>query len=540
MSKEFRISSFDFDASDSDLHLSEPSAAEIPLSEEQRPKIIAIGGGKGGVGKSLLAANLGIYLAQVGNRTLLLDLDLGGANLHTFVGVNRPQATLGDLFRKRVSKVEDCIVETPIGGLQLISAEGDPLWAAEPRPTTRRRLLQGIRNLDVDFVVCDLPAGSGFMALDFFALAQVGILVVVPEPTSAENAYRFIKSAFLRRLRTAKDENNVPLGNLIEQLGLTTGDAGEGGIPAPLDLYAALQPAYPMQADTLAREMTKFRPRLVINQTRSRADLELGNHMRTAGRNRLGLPIESLGSIDSDDAVWQAVRRRKPLLTEYPESRAAAQIEKLARKLVSPTEAERAAPFSPRLREQQTLYDILEVEPGASEGDIRKAVRHLKEIYASDSMIISGLYSVERLHWLHRKIEEAYDTLLNVEKRRRYDLALFPEGIPTMPQGTQGKGGSLHPLASQPVTESPIQVTADTEFSGSLLKQIRESIGLNLADIADRTKIGSRHLRAIEEETWSALPAAVYLRGFVAEYARCLHLNVIQVTKTYLHRLPTK
>src|SRR2546430_16269842 len=104
-------------------------AAPEPVSSEPGTggrKIIAIGGGKGGVGKSLLAANLGIYLAQLGKRVILIDADLGGANLHTFVGVERPKVTLGDFFDKRVARIEDCVVDTAVKGLGLVSGEGDP------------------------------------------------------------------------------------------------------------------------------------------------------------------------------------------------------------------------------------------------------------------------------------------------------------------------------------------------------------------------------------------------------------------------------
>src|ERR1700737_2923194 len=112
----------DRDPDETDEVTPEPSRPEEPRARH----IIAIGGGKGGVGKSLLAANLGIYLAQLGKRVVLIDADLGGANLHTFVGVERPKVTLGDFFEKRVARIEDCIVDTGVKGLGLVSGEGDP------------------------------------------------------------------------------------------------------------------------------------------------------------------------------------------------------------------------------------------------------------------------------------------------------------------------------------------------------------------------------------------------------------------------------
>src|SRR2546428_1940164 len=176
--------------------LDELTPAPVGGEEPRARHIIAVGSGKGGVGKSLLAANLGIYMAQLGKRVVLIDADLGGANLHTFVGVERPSVTLGDFFDKRVARIEDCIVETSVKGLGLVSGEGDPLWAANPRPATKNRLINQIREIDVDYLICDLPPGSGFIALDFFLVAHIGILVVVPEPTSVENTFRFIKSSF--------------------------------------------------------------------------------------------------------------------------------------------------------------------------------------------------------------------------------------------------------------------------------------------------------------------------------------------------------
>src|SRR5688572_9925845 len=155
----------------SDLHDS-GIGAPLPSAERAARRIVAVGGGKGGAGKSLLAANLAIYLATLGKRVVLLDADLGGANLHTFVGVERPSVTLADLFEKRVPKVEDVVVETAIPGLGLVSGEGDPSWIANPRPVQRSRLIQQVQRLAVDYLIVDLGPGSGATALDFFLAAD--------------------------------------------------------------------------------------------------------------------------------------------------------------------------------------------------------------------------------------------------------------------------------------------------------------------------------------------------------------------------------
>ncbi|MEO8874111.1 MAG: helix-turn-helix transcriptional regulator, partial [Polyangiaceae bacterium] len=77
----------------------------------------------------------------------------------------------------------------------------------------------------------------------------------------------------------------------------------------------------------------------------------------------------------------------------------------------------------------------------------------------------------------------------------------------------------------------------DTEYSGALLRKVRESMGVEIAEIAGRTKIAKAHLIAIEEENFSALPATVYVRGFVSELAKFLKLDPVQVQRTFLRRV---
>jgi flagellar biosynthesis protein FlhG len=349
-------------------------------------------------------------------------------------------------------------------------------------------------------------------------------LVVAPEPTSVENTFRFIKSAFLRRLRDTRGLERRPTNRTFE-----------GGIPSPLDLYEAAKIADPPLAERVLDEIRRFRPRVVVNQTRTRSDLELGLQLRSAGMRRLGLSIDYLGPVESDDAVWGAVRKRRPFVVEHPEANASKNIERIARKLLGIEQDRPTLLDPPKRTEDQNLYQVLEIDPGASDEEIRRAHKRLREIYAPDSMVMCGLYAPERLEVVQRRIEEAYDTLLDPERKKAHDLHLFPEGIPPRrPSSAPAVRTDETPLRVAMVEP---EVTPDTEFTGILLRKIREARGIELLEISQRTKVGLSHLRSIEDEHWEVMPAHVYLRGFLVEYARFLHLDVTQVTRTFLSRV---
>jgi flagellar biosynthesis protein FlhG len=133
---------------------------------------------------------------------------------------------------------------------------------------------------------------------------------------------------------------------------------------------------------------------------------------------------------------------------------------------------------------------------------------------------------------------------MDAAKRKEYDLELFPDGVP-MPVASGGtsesapaprppaKGDDPATLAARP--PMPL-IDARTEFSGPLLRQIREAVGIELREIAERSKIGMAYLQALEGEAFTKLPAPVYVRGFLAEYARALGLDSERVKQTYLER----
>jgi flagellar biosynthesis protein FlhG len=252
-----------------------PAAAARP-----RRQIWSIGGGKGGIGKSLLTASLGWQLARAGKRVVLADADLA-APTSTCLGLSSPERTLG----------------TPSGGapsgsgrrgrdglgLRLISWASDFLGAANIKYPQKVRVLNRIRSLDVDVVLLDLGAGTSFNILDFFLISDVALLMVVPEPTSIENAYRFIKSALYRRLRAAAATESVR--EIVES---ALDQKNPHGIKTPLDLLAAVEREDATAVEPLRREMTAFHPRFVVNQGED-ADVPVGYQLVTACARHLGV-----------------------------------------------------------------------------------------------------------------------------------------------------------------------------------------------------------------------------------------------------------
>src|SRR5512145_19066 len=160
-----------------------------------------IGGGKGGSGKSFLTSSLGRLSAEMGKKTLMIDLDLGAANLHTLVGVPYPQKGFSDFIRKKVAQLEDTVVPTPFAGLSLISGAHDHFDIANLPYEQKIKTLRAITKLDYDCILLDLGAGTSFNTLDFFLISQNGIFITTPEPTSIENVYRLIRSIYFRQIR---------------------------------------------------------------------------------------------------------------------------------------------------------------------------------------------------------------------------------------------------------------------------------------------------------------------------------------------------
>lgn len=299
------------------------------LAHTRHNKIWAIGGGKGGVGKSLVTANTSICLALMGYKVITVDLDLGGANMHTCLGVPIPEKTLSDYISKKVKNIDELIVPTAIKNLSIISGAQDELGIANLKQMHKSKILSKLGELDADYVLLDLGAGTTYNTLDFFISADKGILVILPEPTSIENTYRFIKSVYHRRLKMIEDLLDIqPLINQAMNAKISSGNS------TPLDLVRKIIEINPEVGMKVQSEISKFKPQIIMNQIRSQQDIDIGFSIQSVCKRYFGIDMNYVGYLDYDSSVWQSVKKRKPLLMEFPNSRLVNNFDRIVHKLL--------------------------------------------------------------------------------------------------------------------------------------------------------------------------------------------------------------
>jgi flagellar biosynthesis protein FlhG len=279
------------------------------------PKIWAIGGGKGGVGKSVVTSNLAVAVARSGARAVLIDADLGGANLHTLVGVPSPKVNLSDFIARRVSSLAEVMIPTPYDNLWLVSGAKAILETANPNYGQKGKLIRHISAMDVDHVFLDLGAGTTFNVLDFFLVARKGVLVVVPESTSVENAYFFIKAAYFRRLKTAKPRKQVKAA--IKQV---MNGHSRRSIRTPRDLMTRVMAIDPEAGAALMEAASTFNPSIIVNRIERNEQARLGTEMSSACRDYFGIHVNCLGTFPADNLVKRSVKEGRPAIDLFPQS----------------------------------------------------------------------------------------------------------------------------------------------------------------------------------------------------------------------------
>ncbi|MBI5409548.1 MAG: P-loop NTPase [Nitrospirae bacterium] len=286
--------------------------------DEIKNKLWAIGGGKGGVGKSVVTLLLGASLARLGNKVILVDADLGGSNLHALVGIRYPQYTLADFINKRVETIDEVVMDTPVNNMRLICGADDILGMANPKYTQKTRVFNNLKRLDADLILLDLGAGTSFNTIDFFLYAPNKIVVLTPQITSMQNAYGFIKASLYRRLNDAFGKE-PEAAELIKRASFSA--PGES-IDSLARLYEAFRSLGEEQQERLLNCANELKIKLIVNMVKESKEKNVSNIISSVAKNYLGLDVENLGAIQYDNVLNASINNMAGFLANRKESSA--------------------------------------------------------------------------------------------------------------------------------------------------------------------------------------------------------------------------
>lgn len=317
-----------------------PRQADAADTTGSAPRLWAVGGGKGGVGKSIVSLNLAYWIAKMGHRVVLVDADLGGANLHTLLGIKFVHHTLADYLDRKISNLDKIAIDTTVPGLRLICGASDIVGLANPQYARKLKLMRALEELDVEHMILDLGAGTDFNTLDFFLLCTYKIAVIAPQPTALQNGYGFVKSALYRAINR-EFSRNTRLGPLIQR-------ASDPNTEAPIttldDLVKYFTEVDQSYADRLQEILDTFNLFIINNMIRRPKDRQSAEIIRTVCLKYLGLKrVTTLGSIPFDPQIDDCVNRMRPAFMTNTKSTSAPEFYSLVSAIIR--KEEKSAPL---------------------------------------------------------------------------------------------------------------------------------------------------------------------------------------------------
>jgi flagellar biosynthesis protein FlhG len=291
-------------------------------------EIWAVGGGKGGIGKSFTISSMANYLARQGKKVILVDADLGAANLHTFLGMGKPEKSLTDFFEGRVP-LASLLVKTGIDNLELLAGAIHSMVPENIKYAQKLKFFRHIKKLEADFVLIDLGAGVHFNTIDTFLLADRKIVVIVPEITAIENMYGFIKIVFFRHIMNTLSRNGFK-----EEFREAWDLRQANSVTTLKEFVAYLKHRSASMGRVIDRELNDFRVDIVLNQIKLKREARIGNSVKSICLKYFGLDARYAGYVENDEFVTRSLNNRQPYMQTYPESTCAREVAAIVENMV--------------------------------------------------------------------------------------------------------------------------------------------------------------------------------------------------------------
>jgi flagellar biosynthesis protein FlhG len=344
-------------------------------------QIIPVASGKGGVGKSLVSANLAIVLGQADKKVVLADLDLGASNLHLVIGQHSPKAGIGPYLAGHCN-FDEILTPTDYPGVTFIAGDAEIPGLTALKICQKNDLIKKLQSIDADFLIIDLGAGTHLSILDLFLMSPQGIVVATPTVTATLNGYLFLKNvlfrlmyntfrkdsrayAYLEKLKKdAKSLQRLYLHKLIEVIGEIDGES-----------IALLQ-----------SRISQFYPRLILNQVDDPKDVDKALKIRRSCQEYLGIDLEYLGVVFTDNLQDKALASRLPIIAYKPNSLIAQSIYRIAEKILN-SETRR---FDGNAGVQSESENYRQLEEEAEEDYLAK-MSYLEDLIGSETLTMGEL-----------------------------------------------------------------------------------------------------------------------------------------------------
>jgi flagellar biosynthesis protein FlhG len=308
-------------------------------SKLKKPKIIAVGGAKGGIGKSIFASNLSVYLSQKGFRTVAVDLDLGGANIHLFLGKPFIKHNINEFLANKVKDI-NTIMEKSKYGPFFIGGNSSKLGAANISFTQKLKLLRAIRNIKADYVILNLGGDTSYNVIDFFLAADLGLVMTTCDPASYLDAYSFIKVALYRKLNRLHGPESIGLGKrpidpilkrLIQETTMSTTNPLVGDIE---ELISRVRREHPKALYLIKKVLLDFDPQLIVNKITDEAEaIAPVNRIQEVSRKKLSIQIGYLCAMPYQFSIEKSARTLVPWISNDPDIVSVKKIDTIADRL---------------------------------------------------------------------------------------------------------------------------------------------------------------------------------------------------------------
>ncbi len=371
------------------------------LNETIEKKIIPIAGGKGGVGKSILSVNIALSLAISDRKTILVDMDLGGANLHTILGIRNTNPGIGTYLQDNKRTFKSLVIETPYKNLHFIPGDTLSYGMADITDAQKKEIMKEIQELDADYIILDLGAGSSFNTIDFFLISNSGLIVTTPHASSILNAYSFTKNLTIRFLHKAFSKNkkmDTYLKKNIKRM-----------LPGTdLTLAHLLHEIGQDEPETMEKAMAYLevlQPKMILNMIEDEEDFQMAENLGRLVQKDLLVSMDCMGTVLFDRDINESLHNRVPFLMEYQDTLTAQQIFRIAQKIAQ----SRHFPELPlNLNEYSSSYELAQIE---TENDFQlyKQIKEEQERSAQPEYDIDQL--MEIIERQQKKIQELQGTV---------------------------------------------------------------------------------------------------------------------------------